>query len=64
MNDYVKRKRVILKSVRGPVTVEYRERRDGRRGQLTVNGVVLETGPSPKIARRYHTFIVDQRQLA
>lgn len=62
MKDFVKRKRVLLMARGGPIHVEYRERRDGRRGQLTVNGLVMEIGPTIKIKRRYHQFIAQQTQ--
>lgn len=62
MKDFVKRKGVSLKVRGSPVTVEYREQRDGRRGQLTVNGLVLEIGPTPKIKRRYNQLVHTQYQ--
>ena len=42
MKDFVKRKSVALKVGGRPVNVAYGEQRDGRRGQLSVNGQVLE----------------------
>ena len=62
MKDFVKRKSVALKVGGSHVCVEYGEQRDGRRGQLTVNGLVLEIGPTPKIKRRYNTFVTTQYQ--
>ncbi len=62
MKHFVKRKSVALK-VRGQsVNVAYREQRDGRRGQLSVNGQVLEIGPTPKIKRRYNALVTTQFQ--
>lgn len=62
MKDFVKRKGVSLKVKGNPVTVEYREQRDSRRGQLTVNSLILEIGPTPKIKRRYNQLITAQYQ--
>lgn len=62
MKDFVKRKSVSLKVKGNPVTVAYREQRDGRRGLLSVNDVVLEIGPTPKIKRRYNAFVTTQYQ--
>lgn len=57
MKDFVKRKSVSLKARGGPVRIEYREQRDGRRGQLAVNGLVLEIGPTSKIKRHYAQLV-------
>lgn len=62
MKDFVKRKAVSLKARGSHIRVEYREQRDGRRGQLAVNGLVLEVGPTLKIKRRYSEFVARQAQ--
>ncbi len=62
MKDFVKRKSVALKVGGQPVNVAYGEQRDGRRGQLSVNGQVLEIGPTPKIKRRYNALVTTQFQ--
>ncbi len=62
MKDFVKRKSVALKIGGSPVKVKYGEQRDGRRGQLSVNDVVLEIGPTPKIKRRYNQLVTTQYQ--
>ena len=62
MKDFVKRKSVLLTARGGPIHVEYRERRDGRRGQLMVDGLVMEIGPTTKIKKRYNLVVAQQSQ--
>jgi len=61
---FVKQKGISLK-VRGrPVTLEYREARDGRRAMLVLNRLPLEEGPPGRIRRRYNHLVKEQyRQL-
>ncbi len=57
MKDFVQRKKMSMK-VRGrTVRLEYREQRDGRRGVLVLGGLVLETGPTAKLKRRYDYLV-------
>ena len=62
MKDFVKRRSVSLTARGGPIHVEYREQRDGRRGQLIVDGLVIEIGPTPKIKRRFNQLVAKQTQ--
>lgn len=62
MKDFVKRKSVLLTARGGSICVEYRERRDGRRGQLMVDGLVMEIGPMTKIKKRYNQVVAQQSQ--
>ncbi len=57
MRDFVQRKKMSLKLQVRTVRLEYREQRDGRRGALVLGGLVLETGPTAKLKRRYDRLV-------
>ena len=62
MKDFVRRKSVLLMARGSPIHVEYRERRDGRRGQLMVASLVIDIGPTTKIKKRYNQVVAQQSQ--
>lgn len=64
MKDFVKKIGVSLKVGGRPVILEYCERKDGHRAQVTVNHLPLEEGPLGRLKRRYNRLVREQyRQL-
>jgi len=57
-SDFKHRKSVTV----GKVVVSYGERRDHARAQLKVNHIVVETGPTEKIRRRFNTLVTEHHR--